>query len=201
MSDADQYDNLRRKCHEQAFHRFGYAYIFKKRAEHLRWSINMIKAMGIVVPAAVGAIALSYSTDSWLLELAIGIAIPAMIFQFVLSLWAVLYKWDDELAYCYESMPSHNGLYSKLKHLGQFPPPKFKDLESQYEKLEIEINLRSQLDEQHNIKGWESRMGMQWSLREHQHKCVKCNVQPFGTKSTNCEVCGNHSFKYRFFNK
>lgn len=202
MNAEEQYNQLRIKCHDQAFHRYGYSYIFKKRAERFKWRINLIKTLGIIVPAAVGSIALSYSSDSWILKLAIGIAIPAMAIQFILSLWAVLYKWDEELAYCYESMPSHSVLYSKLKHLGQFPPTKFKDLENQFEKLEIEINLRSQLDGQHNIKSWETRMGMRWSLREHQDKCIKCEIQPFGMTSTNCEVCGNFNYiKHQLFNK
>lgn len=202
MTNEDQYNQLRIKCHDQAFHRYGYSYIFKKRAERFKWRINMIKIMGIIVPAAVGSIALSYSLDSQLLKFAIAIAIPAMIVQFILSLWAVLSKWDEELAYCYESMPSHSTLYSKLKYLAQFPPKAFKDLANEYKNLDVEINLRSQLDGQHDIKGWETRMGMRWSLREHRKECDKCNKRPYGMTSTNCEVCGNFSYlKHQLLNK
>lgn len=201
MNAEEQYNQTRIKCHDKAFHCYGFSYIFKTRANRLRSRVNLLKAFGVIVPATIGTIALGYGVSNWLMNTAIVIAIPVTMIQFIISICAIIYKWDEELSYCYESIPAHNNLYSRFKKLGTLPPRALKELETEFEKLELELMFRENQDDQHHIQNWETRMGMKWSLREHQHKCVECGVQPFSTKSTDCHVCGNYSFfKYQLFN-
>src|SRR5690606_32397774 len=102
------------------------------------------------------------------------IAIPLTIIQFLFSLLAVAYKWDDELAYSYEASQDLNLLHDDFKKLGNLPPNEYQELNRQYELLNTRFKERTQQNSKHNIKEWEQRMGMKFGLREFQKKCVGC---------------------------
>src|SRR6185503_11700711 len=200
MPRENLYDKLRSECHENAFHSFGYAYIFDKRAQRFgRW-VNLLKAFGVLVPAIVGATAIGYGYNNALLKYAIVIAIPITIIQFVFSLLAIVYKWDDELAYAYEASSSYNDLYNKFSKTGKFPPAEYDHLSKEFDYITIEQTFRGQQDGKHNIREWELRKGMKYALRQYKQKCSGCGDIPLSMTSTNCYVCGKFSFKNRILN-
>ncbi|WPU99326.1 mobilome CxxCx(11)CxxC protein [Mucilaginibacter sp. cycad4] len=199
MTDLELYDAIRLECHDKAFHCFGYSYIFEKRANLFRKVVYLIKALGILVPALIGATVLGYGIHNSTLIWIVYIAIPVMIIQFIFSLITILYKWDDELSYAYEAKVSYDNLYSKYKKLGKTPPLKYLDLKREYDLIELEKTLRNQQDSQHGIKDWELRRGMRYSLREHKEKCHGCEIMPLSIISTDCYVCGNFSLKYQTY--
>jgi mobilome CxxCx(11)CxxC protein len=111
MPEENLYDKLRINCHDNAFHCFGHQYIFDRRAQYYSKVVNLLKVLGVLVPAAIEATALRYGIDSNILKAAIAIAIPLTIVQSIVSTIAIIYKWDDKLHITYR--------------LGDFPSPMF----------------------------------------------------------------------------
>ncbi|MDB5116375.1 MAG: putative rane protein [Mucilaginibacter sp.] len=199
MAEENLYDKLRNECHDKAFDCFGYSYIFEKKALRLRRWVTLIKAFGVLVPSLVGITALGYGYDNQILKNLIVVAIPLTLIQFIISLWAIIYKWDDELSYSYEAKVNYDSLYEKFKQLGKFPPNLYEELRTKYDLISVEYSLRSQQDAQHSLREWELRKGMKYSLREHKKECYGCKIIPLSMKSTDCYVCGNFSFKYQTY--
>jgi mobilome CxxCx(11)CxxC protein len=200
MPEEDLYEKLRREIHNKSYDCDANRYIFEKRAERLKKRVTLIKALGALVPVIVGLTALGYGANNVFVKNLIVIAIPISILQFIISFWAIIYKWDDELSYSYEAIQAYNPLFTRYHNLAAYPPKSFKDLKGEFDLIDRELTLRVQQDTSHNIKNWERRMGMRYSLREHQCKCVGCNIIPLSLESTGCDVCGKYSPKYRTFN-
>jgi mobilome CxxCx(11)CxxC protein len=188
---------LRLECWHRAFNAFGHGYIFDKRANKYGIRINLLKVFGLLVPATVGSTAIGYGYNNEVLKSLIALAIPLTIIQFVISVLAIIYKWDDELSYSFEASQSYNTLHDNFEKLGGFPPIDYEQLRIKYDLLNTEYNLRQQQDSKHIIKEWELRKGMRSSLRDKQRKCVGCNLIPLSMESTDCYVCGRFSLKYK----
>lgn len=202
METTEQrFDKLRTTCWNNAITSFGIAYIFDKKAQRHGFYTNMLKVFGIVVPVAVGATALGYGLDSGVLKAMIALAIPLSIIQLIFSVFAVVHKWDDELAYAYESSQDLSLLSESFKKLGNLPPDNFKELDEKFEILNTRLKARTQQNSKHTLKEWELRMGMRYALREFQRKCVGCGEIPVSMISTNCDICGkfDKSLNYKFF--
>jgi mobilome CxxCx(11)CxxC protein len=192
MTDLEQkYNGLRQDCWNESLQSFGKAYIFDKRAQRYSFYINLLKVFGIVVPVTVGATAIGYGFDSVLLKYSIALAIPLTIAQLIFSVCAIVYKWDDELSYSYEASQELSTLSDKFKRLAKTPPDDFKDFEHEFEILNTIIKTRNQQSSKHNLREWELRMGMRYSLREYQRKCAGCGEIPKSMEPTKCDVCGN----------
>ena len=197
-ANEDLYAKLRQECHHYSYDCSAMRFIFESRATKLRNKVTWLKALGIIVPALVGSTALGYPLDSVFLKNLILFAIPVTIFQFVLSVWATIAKWEEGLAYSYEAVQSYSTLFTKFHDLANYPPSQFSSLKKQFDGIVTESSLRSQQDASHNVKEWEKRMGMRFSLRLHQCKCVGCEVKPLSLDSTNCDICGKFSLKYQY---
>lgn len=193
------YNKLRSESHSNAFDCFGYGYIFEQRAKRLRRNLTLLQVLGVIVPATVGSILIGYGTKFKYLEAIISIAIFTSVIQFIISIWALIYKWDDELSYAYDAMQSYQSLYNRFSNLGKFPPPSYELLRVDYDLINADYITRNQLNTQHNIKEWEKRLGMHYSLREHKELCYGCQIKPLSMNSTNCYVCGNYSLKYQLY--
>jgi mobilome CxxCx(11)CxxC protein len=133
---------------------------------------------------------MGYGFDSDILKLTIALAIPATILQLIISIFAVVFKWDEELAYSYEASQDYNSLSTLFKRIAEFPENDFENFRSKFEKLEVHYEQRSKQDAKHSVKEWELRKAMRYSLRQFQRKCVGCNEVPTSMESTECNVCG-----------
>lgn len=196
-----KFEKLRTTCWNNAITSFGIAYIFDKKAQRHGFYTNMLKVFGIVVPVAVGATALGYGLNSIALKSVIALAIPLSIIQLIFSVFAVVHKWDDELAYAFEASQDLSLLSDSFKKLGNLPPDNYKDLDQKFEILNTRLKARTQQNSKHGIKEWELRMGMRYALRDFQKKCVGCGEVPGSMKSSNCEVCGkfDQTIYYKLF--
>ena len=199
ITDQMRHDKILMDCFDRAFHCYGYSYIFEKRALFFNRCVTFIKAFGIIVPAMVGITAMGYKYDNAFLRYLIFFAVPLAIIQFILSLVAIIYKWDDELSYAYDANNSYSSLYSKFKKLASVPPKTLIELSDKFDVIDIEKTIRGNQDSQHGIKEWEYRKGMRYSLREHEKTCKGCGIIPLSMDSTECPVCGKYTFKYRTF--
>jgi mobilome CxxCx(11)CxxC protein len=201
MGQVEDYNKLQGECWDNAVHSFGYGHIFNKRAQRLsRWT-NSLTVFGILGPATIGATALGYGIDDEILKQSMKIAIPVGIFQFIISVIAIVYKWSDELSYSFEASQSYGSLSYRFKKLGKFPPANYDELNKAFEPIESESAYRNQQNSTHNIREWELRRGMKYALREFQRECVGCKKTPISMSSTECPVCGNYSIKYKLLNR
>ncbi len=103
---------------------------------------------------------------------------------------AVIFKWDDELAYSYEASQDYNNLSNSFNKLGNIPPEDKEILEKNIDILDARYQSRSEQDAKHSIKEWELRRGMRYALRQFKRECVGCNMTPLSMESTDCDVCG-----------
>jgi mobilome CxxCx(11)CxxC protein len=189
-TEEQKYIKLRQDSWENSIHSFGKAYIFNKRAERYGVLLNSLKVFGIVVPVTIGATASGYGFDSELLKWTITISIPLTIIQLIYSVFAVVYKWDDNLGYAYETVKDHNNLSDDFKKLGKLPPENYDDLNNKFNILETKLRSRVEQDFKHGLTERELRMGMRFALREFKKQCYGCNQIPISMESTDCDVCG-----------
>ena len=159
-TEEQRISKLRQECWNNALHTFGKAYIFSKRARRYGFLVNLLKVFGIIVPVAVGATALGYGFQSSALQYAIALAIPSSIAQLVISVFAIIYKWDDELAYSYEASTDYNNLSEEFKILGNVPSGDLQRLFNEVKIANTKQRLRNEQDSKHNIYERELRMGM-----------------------------------------
>lgn len=197
MPKENKYDKLRIDCHNKAYDCDAMKYIFEKRAKRLKGYATTLKAFGIIVPSLIGSVALSYQLESPFLQFLVSVAVPCMIIQFIISLWALVAEWDNELSYSYEAIQSYSPLFAKYKNIADYPPEEYITFKSAVDVIDLESSFREQQDTSHNVKEWEKRMGMRYSLREHKCSCYGCKVIPLSMESTACDVCGKFSFKYQ----
>ena len=199
IPETTPYELLRKECWQQSFQSFGYGNLFDKRSVCFGRNINLLKVFGILTPALVGVTAIGYGYTNFLKNF-IWLAGIITIVQFGFSILAIIYKWDDELSYAFEASQAYSSLWDRFKKLAKFPPENIDDLNKEFDLLNTEFRLRNQQDSKHNIKEWELRRGMRGALREFQWDCVGCNKKALSMDSTDCDICGKYSFKYKTFN-
>lgn len=193
-------DNLHIKSHEAKLHTFGYSKIFAKRVSKYSNSLNWITKMGFLLPGILGGYALAFGIDDDFNNI-LYVFVPLSLIQFIFSLWASLSKWDDEYSYALEATSHYSLLNTRFKNLAEFSADTLEELKNSFVSLDTEFNQRSQQDVRHNIKDWELRYGMRTALREYRIECVSCHQTPLNHNSTNCDVCGNFSFKHKILNQ
>lgn len=180
----------RQDCADSALKCFGTAYIFERRARPIRTRLQWLAFLGIVGPAALGAVVATFSLSKKALAVSITVAGMIGIGQLVISIWSLVAKWDDSLAYYTESMSANYrvaGEYAKLAKAQSLSPQEF---DMRYRLLETESELRAELDQRQHVTDREKRMGMRAGLRQYQRACVGCQQVPRSLESTECDVCG-----------
>lgn len=187
-----KYDKLRQDSWDKALYSFGCNYLFGKRIMKYSRLNRILKFSGILIPVVIGAIAATYYGNvELILEWAIILLAPLGIVQLILSLWAIIWDWDNELSYAFEASQHYSYLGEEFKKLGNTPPLSLSELEQRSALLAVEYNTREQRDLKHAFKDEENRMGMRAGLRQFQRQCAGCNVKPLSMKPTDCDVCGN----------
>lgn len=181
---------LRKDCWNNALHTFGTAYIFRKKAEKYKRLISSLKFFGIAVPLTIGATASGYGLDSEILKWVIFAAAPLTILQLIVSLLALVRKWDDELSYSYESASEHSEISIQYENLAKYPPNVKSVFQDKIGKLETQQKSRDKQDDKHSIIEKEERMGMRYALRKYQRNCAACGETPTSMTPTSCNVCG-----------
>lgn len=179
---------LRKDCWIQAIYTFGTAYIFEQRQHKFRKYLRGITFLGIAVPLSVGGVVGSFGINSRFLPYLLGVAGVLGVVQLILSLWAIVAKWDDELAYSLESMTDNNRLSAGFERLGKISPS---DIKLRFEILQAENQARINSDNKQGINDKEKRMGMRASLRQFQKECSGCGLKPTSMVASDCDVCGN----------
>nr|WP_315200594.1 mobilome CxxCx(11)CxxC protein [uncultured Flavobacterium sp.] len=184
-------ENIRIECHENKFHCYGKSYIYGERVNRYERRLRFINFIGLAVPLMFGGFVLTYGGD-YITNLSIYLAGPVLLIQLLLSAFALVFKWDDELAYSLEATRDHNLLSQDFKTLGQFPPVGVDELTIRYNILNEKLKSRNEQDVKHDLSNKERIKGMRWALREFSKTCINCNNIPYAMEKTNCPVCGKY---------
>src|SRR4051812_19119308 len=124
---------LRKESMDKSVQCFGHEFVFNKRASKYGKLLSWLKVLGILVPSLFGAAVIAYYKLEALVNVLISIFTFISIIQFGFSIWAIIYKWDEELAYSYEASQNYSDLHERFKKLAQVPPATLPGLEKQYE--------------------------------------------------------------------
>lgn len=180
----------RRSCNDAAFKCFGTAYIFEQRAVPLRIGIKILAFSSLIGPLSIGVVVLSTGASGKLFISAVVAASVLSVIQIIVSLWALVSHWSENLNYYLESKVDNYHLSDKFKDLANntiFLDEKWRH---KYEVLDTLGTMRSQADHKYDITDEEKRMGMRAALRNFQRSCVGCSEIPKSTEPTECTVCG-----------
>ncbi|MEC4004838.1 mobilome CxxCx(11)CxxC protein [Flavobacterium sp. SUN052] len=184
-------ENVRKECHENKFHCYGKSYVYGERVNKYERRLRTINFIGLIVPLLFGGYLLTFGTNS-IKEGAVYVGGAILFVQLFFSAFALVFKWDDELAYSLEATRDHNLLSQDFKTLGQFPPISVKELTARYNILNEKLKSRNEQDVKHDLSDKERIKGMRWSLREFKRPCVSCGQIPYSIEKTDCPVCGKY---------
>lgn len=179
-----------KECWNQAVNSFGTAYIFEQRANRHRRYLRLLTFLGMIVPAIIGSIVLSFGINAPVLPLLISVASILIPAQFFFSVWSLVSKWDDTLAYSTKSNSTNKNLSLRYRELARTPPEDDASLNQRVQFLQAEYQWQSRDDEVQGVTEKEKRMGMRAGLREFQRPCATCEKVPSSMKSTECPTCG-----------
>ena len=178
------------ECWEKAFHALGTSYVFSKKAILYTKGIRIITVLVLVVPILLGGTLMAYGKDSHFLDLLIAITAPVVIIHLVLAILALIYKWDDKLAYSFESQTDNRIISGEYETLAKFPTSDIKELEMKFEIIKAKDNARTIQDEKITFSEKENRMGMRYALYIRKKACVTCKKVPSTMTPSECETCG-----------
>lgn len=185
-----QFDRLRARCRDEAFHAYATSYIFQRRARRLKKRVQWITYLGFAVPMFVGLLVLAY-THLKSLPVIAGTASAVGIFQVIISLWAIVGGWVDGASYAAASAPANEVLADRYLALATNPPADTVEFRHEVELIRVQDHARKEQDLQQSVKDSEKRRGMRAALRKYQKPCVGCNKIPTDMTATSCGVCGN----------
>ncbi len=192
LENEEPHDKLRKEAWTEALHTYAVSYLFNKRKIRVVSWLRIITFLGVLIPVSVGAIVLNYGKEAEMLDLIIfWIVSPLASIQLVVSLWAIIAKWNEKSEYLTESTISNSQLSDDFKMLGSFPPTELSELMNQFERIQIQKRARDQQDNKYPLSEKEKREGMRYALRKFQRSCVSCGITPVDMKATDCPVCGN----------
>lgn len=185
-------DEFKKICTDHMFWCYGTSEIFQQRARKLKIRREWITYLGIIGPVIIGGVASAFGknwalADVEVLPILIFIAGAVSVGQLVLSVWAVVARWDESYASAQESIRANTALYNSFQSLRDAPPDNFKanlhDLREQNSRQEVFDNAQS-------IKEGEKRYAYHASMKYLNLPCRTCKKIPAG-KSSNCTGCGD----------
>ncbi len=192
MENSKEYlASLRQDCWNQALHAFGTAYIFERRAKKIGSKLKILTFLGIAVPLSVGALVLSWGADSKAIPYITFLAGILGFVQLILSVWAIVAKWQDNYTYSQESTSSNYRLANKYELLAKYQSDDEKEQRINFDLLATESSARDDLDIKQGISEKEKRRGMRAALRKYKRECANCKLVPMSLEPSDCPVCGN----------
>jgi mobilome CxxCx(11)CxxC protein len=178
-------------CWNNALHCLATSYIFQQKADRYEKWIRLNTMLGLMVPLCMGGIALSYSGNKGLIDVALIAAAPLSVFQIILSGVVLVNKWDSKLGYCLESMSANRVIYDKYITLAKHHLDDT-ELNHRFDLVRVEDDQRTRQDEKISFSAKENRTGMRYALWILQRPCGGCGKVPLDLEASSCNVCGNY---------
>jgi mobilome CxxCx(11)CxxC protein len=176
-------------CHRKKCDSYGTAYIFENRARKYELMLNILTFLGFLGPLTIAGVVGSEVFNkkeilSWVLPAASLIG----AIQLILSLWAIIAKWNEKYAHALNSSAANSILKSQFENLAQnFNSPGFK---TKYQSLCESYNQQEQADLRFAPSEKEKRKGHRAALILYQMICAGCGKKPTSMEKAECHICG-----------
>ena len=188
MSCEKPIDPIRRECMDRALYAFASAVIFDERARGLRIRVRVLAFVRTGVPLVLGGSLMIFEQLlPYLLYVRVGAGVLALG-AVAISGWALRSGWEGLLAYALESSSHNHQLSRNFGELEEIAP---KDLETQFERLCVEDQIRRSYDGQRDVTEKEKRYGHRAGLTQFETPCDGCGEVPTSMKPSDCGCCGN----------
>ncbi|MBD3812838.1 MAG: hypothetical protein IE917_11555 [Betaproteobacteria bacterium] len=186
MEDSD----FIKRCAEKEIYAYGTAYIFESRSRSLRFMLRILSFLSLAVPLSVGGIAMA-TADAKLLPVIVTISGILSIPLFVLTLWSLVFRWEERLAASEHACKANNELKNGWEDLARYKGP---DAEEKFRVLLDRDRVQEQSDVKQDVSAKEKRQMMRASLIQYRRKCATCGVQPtsMSAKGSSCATCGDY---------
>ncbi len=189
-------EQLKKECADCRFHSFGTAKLFERRAKMYKKNRNLITFLGLVVPLIIGATVLSFSAESEIFKtIMVPIAGFLTILQLVVSLWALVSRWDEKNDYAVSAIKSNIRLSTEFNRLCNSEE---RVINNEISNLRIEYNRINQEDTAHGVTEKEIRWGMKKALMHYKLNCATCSQKAVSMKPSKCDTCGNFPQRYNY---
>jgi len=193
MGQQDNKDCTAQECWDKALYTFGTARIFEKRTATLQKKLRFLSFLGLAMPLLVGGVVTSFGLDFKHIGFVLVLTSIVGLLQLIVSLWALVDRWEDALANSTESLIDNDRLSREFSRFAQ-EISRLPRLEEQhkliFERLITENSARANLDIKQNVSEREKRFGMRAGLRQYKRKCTSCDKIPQSLKPTKCPICG-----------
>ncbi|HAS3627357.1 TPA: hypothetical protein LNF46_003454 [Vibrio cholerae] len=185
MNEVD----MKKECFDCEFYSFGTIKIFEKRESYYGTWLKRITFLGLLSPVVLGGFVAAFSTESEVLK---HILLPLCglltISQGILSLFSLVYKWDEKYSYAIGAVRNNTRLATEFGKLKKLSVDK---LAEQYPSVRDEYDRQNQSDMAQSISDEEKRFAMRHSLFHFKSECPTCNTTPINLNKTTCDTCGN----------
>lgn len=179
-------NQLKRECFEKKFYSFGTAKIFEKRVEKYGLWLKVITFMGLLSPVVLGCFVAAFSTDSETLKvLLLPICGLMTIAQAILSLFSLVFKWDDVYAYSLSAVKINTRLTSDFDQLSCESD---EEIRKNISRLRDEYNRQEVEDTAKSISAKEKCFAMRNALFQYKSRCRSCNQIPLSLTPTVCDT-------------
>lgn len=183
--------DLKDSCNEHMFWCYGTKAIFQRREGRLKWLREWITYLGIIGPVVIGSAVGAFGRDWKIMGVevvpwVVAVASIVGIVQIVLSVWALVARWDEAYGAAQESIRGNNELYHKFRSLRDMPP---QDYMGELEMLRQENTRQEASDYRQSISEKEKRYAYHESMRYLGNPCRGCQLVPSGV-ATKCSTCG-----------
>ena len=190
MARTPQTDQICTDCWHRAVDAFGTGQIFQKRSKFYTNCLQILSFAGLIVPATIGAVVLSFGLKDTSLPNLMWTAGILGIIQLGVSIWSLVANWPENLQYSHESASENFELANKFKDIASTAPDPPLDLELRVAELKARDAARQAADMKRGLDAKEIRYGHRAGLRQFRRDCSGCNQTPTSMESTNCNICG-----------
>jgi mobilome CxxCx(11)CxxC protein len=168
---------LNRDASVKAVEAYGTARIFEKRAGLYRAFNKLRDALGIGVPAMVGAIFMAFTFAEKYTAYILMVAGVFAVTQLSLSILSIVYGWDERYSYSRESVADNNKIRNKLEVILSGTGT-LANRQARMVELRHEIQARETQDEGQGLDSKEKCFGRRHGHAQYQKTCIICNKIP-----------------------
>jgi mobilome CxxCx(11)CxxC protein len=195
MSVGAQVDPRFAELHERALDAYATAAIFERRARKYRRLVRWLTFVGLLIPVAIGGIALASYKDPRYLDEAVLIGATVGVIMGVFSLWSVVANWPENLDYSSASNADNHRLSDQLKALARQAATPPADFEIRYKELTTLDEVQNVADIRRDISDGEKIYGHRAALLQFKRQCDVCGETPLTMKMPffpwkRCPRCG-----------
>lgn len=168
--------------------------IFEARVGRLRLRLRLFVFVGLAVPIFVGSLLVAAGAIETPTPVLLGIWI-LLGTQAVLSLWSIIDRWEEKLAFAQEYSIANLRLFREAETVRN-STLEAAEMMARLEDLKSREEPQIAKDESQTIADYERRYGHRAAHYQLKFKCDTCQVVPkaLDPKDYSCETCGKFAY-------